>query len=110
MNFNKLTLTALFALSLTVAYSQDDLINKLKDNKTQTSKEAFGFKNTVNAEATAVKNQGSSGTCWSYSTNSFIESEMIRMGKKPVDIAEIFTARNVYVEKADYYIKMHGAI
>ena len=35
---------------------------------------------------------------------------MIRMGKKPVDIAEIYTARNVYIDKADNYVRMHGAV
>jgi bleomycin hydrolase len=105
---NKYTLTILFAFGLTATYAQDDLINKLKDNKT--SKEAFAFKTVVNAEATSIKNQGSSSTCWSYSANSFIESEMIRMGKKPVDIAEMFTVRNMYIDKAEAYVRMHGGM
>ena len=111
MNFNKYSLAILFALSLSTAVkAQDDLINKLKDNKTLTSKEAFGFKTVVNAEATAIKNQGSSSTCWSYSGNSYIESEMIRMGKKPIDIAEMFTVRNMYIDKAESYVRMHGGM
>jgi bleomycin hydrolase len=32
------------------------------------------------------------------------------MGKQPVDLAEIFTARNVYLDKADTYIRLHGGI
>src|SRR5690606_39114660 len=95
-------------LGVSYAVAQDDLINKVKDNKSQTSKEAFAFKTVVNAEATSVKNQGSSGTCWSYSTNSFIESEMKRMGKEPVDIAEIYTSRNMYIDKGEVYVRMHG--
>ena len=55
-----------------------------------------------------MKDQGSSGTCWSYAGASFLESEMIRMGKKPIDLAEIFTARNIYIEKAKQYVRMHG--
>ena len=90
--------------------AQDDLVKKLDANKSDSSKKKFVFTPLINVECTDVKNQGSSGTCWSYSTNSFLESEMIRMGKKPVDIAEIFTARNVYIDKADSYIRMHGAI
>ncbi len=107
---NKFTLTIFFALSLTTVNAQDDLIKKISDNKTLTSKEAFGFKTVVSAEATSVKNQGSSGTCWSYSANSFIESEMIRMGKKPVDIAEMYTVRNMYIDKAEVYVRMHGGL
>ena len=29
----------------------------------------------------AIRNQGSSGTCWCFSTTSFLESEAIRLGK-----------------------------
>jgi bleomycin hydrolase len=111
MNLTKYSLAILFAVSLSTAVkAQDDLINKLKDNKTFTSKEAFGFKTVVNAEATSIKNQGSSSTCWSYSGNSYIESEMIRMGKKPIDIAEMFTVRNMYIDKAESYVRMHGGM
>jgi bleomycin hydrolase len=92
------------------AFGQDDLVKKLETNKSDSSKKKFTFTEIINLEKTCVKNQGSSGTCWSYSTNSFLESEMIRMGKKPVDLAEIFTARCVYLEKADNYVKMHGSL
>jgi len=90
--------------------AQDDLVKKLDANKSDSSKRKFRFTPVLNLECTDVKNQGSSGTCWSYSTNSFLESEMIRMGKKPVDLAEIFTARNVYVDKADNYVRLHGGL
>jgi bleomycin hydrolase len=88
--------------------AQVDLINKVKDNKSENATEAFQFTPVVDLERTSVKNQGASGTCWSYCSNSFLESEMARMGKEPVDIAEMFTVRNVYEEKAERYIRMHG--
>src|SRR5205085_11987219 len=93
-----------------IAFAQDDLVKKLETNKSDSAKKKFTFTDGINLERTSVKNQGSSGTCWSYSTNSFLESEMIRMGKKPVDIAEIFTARCVYLEKADTYVRLHGGM
>ena len=105
----KLLLVIAATLPLMVQ-AQDDLVKKLDANKSDSAKKKFVFTPVINLETTSVKNQGSSGTCWSYSTNSFLESEMIRMGKKPVDIAEIFTARNVYIDKADNYIRMHGAV
>jgi len=91
-------------------FAQDNLVNSLKNNQSTDSKNSFTFTPVINAEATSVKNQKSSGTCWSYSTNSFLESEMIRMGKKPVDLADIFTARNAYIEKGINYVRMHGAL
>ncbi|MCR5861332.1 aminopeptidase [Flavobacterium sp. J372] len=90
--------------------AQDYLVNSLKNNQSANSKDAFKFTEVINIENTPVKNQGSSGTCWSYSANSFLESEMIRMGKQPVEISQIYTARNAYIEKGKNYVKMHGAI
>lgn len=101
----------LFAAALPLmVFAQDDLVKKLENNKSDSAKKKFVFTDIINLERTSVKNQGSSGTCWSYSTTSFLESEMTRMGKKPVDIAELYTARCVYIEKADYYVRMHGAL
>ncbi|WP_316842100.1 aminopeptidase C [Pedobacter gandavensis] len=91
-------------------FAQDNLVNALSNNHSTDSKNSFTFTPVINAEATDVKNQQSSGTCWSYSTNSFLESEMIKAGKKPVDLADIFTARNAYIEKGINYVRMHGAL
>ena len=46
-----------------------------------------GYKFTVVKEnpITPIKNQASSGTCWSYSSISFLESEAIKKGA-PKDI------------------------
>ncbi|MEJ2884480.1 aminopeptidase C [Pedobacter sp. GR22-6] len=97
-------------LGSTAVFAQDNLVNSLKNNASEDSKNSFTFTPVINVEATSVKNQKSSGTCWSYSTNSFLESEMIRMGKKPVDLADLFTARNAYIEKGINYVRMHGAL
>jgi len=91
-------------------FAQDYLVNSLKNNQSANSSGSFQFTEVVNIENTPVKNQGSSGTCWSYAANSFIESEMIRMGKQPVEISQIYTARNAYIEKGRNYVRMHGAI
>lgn len=88
--------------------AQDDLIKKLENNVSDSAKKKFEFKHKIDLEKTSVKNQGKSGTCWSYSTTSFLESEMLRMGKKPVDLSEIYTARCVYQERGDAFVRMHG--
>ncbi|MCD0486621.1 aminopeptidase [Pedobacter sp. MC2016-14] len=105
-----LLLAAGLFFSVGTSFAQDNLVNSLKDNQSADSKNKFVFTPVINTEATSVKNQKSSGTCWSYSTNSFLESEMIRMGKKPVDLADLYSARNVYVEKGINYVRMHGAL
>lgn len=101
---------ALLAGGLQTISAQDYLVNSLKNNQSANSKDSFVFKDVINIENTPVKNQGSSGTCWSYSANSFLESEMIRLGKQPVEISQIYTARNAYIEKGKNYVRMHGAI
>ncbi len=111
----KFTMKSLFAASIFLAgvngcFAQDILVNSLKLNASEKSKENFKFTEVINLGTTSVKLQGSSGTCWSYSTNSFLESEMIRLGKQPVELSQIFSARNVYVEKGKNYVRMHGAV
>ncbi|MXN93257.1 aminopeptidase [Flavobacterium sp. Sd200] len=101
--------SALLLGSLT-AFAQDNLVNSLNGNLSANSKDSFIFKDVLSLDNTSVKNQGSSGTCWSYSANSFLESEMIRMGKQPVELSQIYTARNAYIEKGKNYVRMHGAI
>lgn len=101
----------LAALALpTMLMAQDDLVKKIEGNKSDSAKKKFVFKEVLNVTNTSVKNQASSGTCWSYSTNSFLESEMIRAGKQPVELAQIYSARWVYMEKAEAYVRMHGAL
>ena len=97
-------LSVLFASS--AMFAQDELIKKVINNASISSQ--FVFNEVIDLEDTSIKNQGSAGTCWSYSGNSFLESEMIRMGKQPVDLAEIYTARFVYLEKARNYILFNG--
>ncbi|MDV6169194.1 C1 family peptidase [Flavobacterium sp. DG1-102-2] len=102
--------TALLLAGMQTGFAQDYLVNSLKNNQSANSASAFKFTDVINIENTPVKNQGSSGTCWSYSANSFVESEMIRMGKQPIEISQVYTARNAYIEKGKNYVRMHGAI
>ena len=70
----------------------------------------YQFTDIINLESTGVKNQGKSGTCWSYAMSSFLESEMAKNKKQPVDLAEIFIARHSYFDKAVNYVRMHGNV
>jgi bleomycin hydrolase len=58
--------------------------------------------------AGTVKYQGNTNTCWSFSTTSMIESGEIRNDQKDIDLSELFTARNLYIEKAKRYILSNG--
>jgi len=52
--------------------------------------------------------QGNTNTCWSYSTTSFLESEVYRLYKKEVKLSEMHTVYYEYIERAKEYVKMKG--
>ena len=60
--------------------------------------------------ATPVKNQASSGTCWAFSSISFLENELLKAGKGEHDLSEMWIVRWAYYEKAIKYVRMHGTI
>lgn len=69
----------------------------------------YKFTVVKSLDANAVQNQGQTGTCWSFSSMSFFESELIRMGKgKDFNFSEMYVARKAYPMKADNYVRMHG--
>lgn len=68
----------------------------------------YKFTTTHDCQCTSVKNQNKTGTCWSFSTISFLESELIRMGQEPVDISEMFIVRTIYKDKAQNYLLRQG--
>ena len=102
-------LTIAMLLLPAMAFAQVDLINKVAHSGGDAPPQ-FEFTTVYDIEATSVKNQARSGTCWSYSSTSFIESEMIRMGKDPIDISEMYTVRKTYQDKADRYVRLHGKL
>jgi bleomycin hydrolase len=68
----------------------------------------YSFKLEKKLEATPVKNQQNTGTCWSFSTTSFVESELMRLGQGTHDLSEMFTVRQIYLEKALNYMRRQG--
>jgi bleomycin hydrolase len=52
--------------------------------------------------------QGNTGTCWCFSTTSFLESEVKRINNKDVKISEMYTVYCEYIEKAKRFVKEHG--
>ncbi len=52
--------------------------------------------------------QGNTGTCWDFSTTSFLESEIYRQTGKKVKLSEMYTAYWEYVEKARGFVRSRG--
>jgi len=68
----------------------------------------YGFQIIEQIDVTPVKSQDRTGTCWSFATASFLESEMIRLGHEPQNLSEMFVVRNIYRDKAFNYVHRNG--
>jgi bleomycin hydrolase len=60
------------------------------------------------AWSSPTKSQGNTSTCWSFSTTSFYESEVLRQYGKKVEISDIYTVYCEYLEKARSFIEKRG--
>ncbi len=81
-----------------------------KSKKEDAKPEGYQFTIVKEVEVTPIKDQSRSGTCWSFSGNAMLESELLRMGKGEYDLSEMWIVRNTYIEKAIKYVRMHGTI
>ena len=55
----------------------------------QSEKEGYDFTVVKENPITSIKNQANSGTCWSFAGFSFLESELLKMGKGTHDLSEM---------------------
>jgi len=97
---NSLLVTLALILAITPLSAQ-------KNNKeTAVTPEGYKFTTVVSLPATPVKNQSATGTCWCFATTSFMESELLRLGKGEYDLSEMFVVRNTYKNRIrDNYLR-----
>ncbi len=74
------------------------------------SPEGYKFTDTKTVKTVPITNQYKSGTCWCFSTLSFIEEEILRAGGPEVKLSEMWIVRNIYFEKAVKYVRLHGSL
>jgi len=96
-----LAVVALTAVSASLSAQTQQKLNPKKD---------YVFTTVKEIPVTSVKNQASSGTCWCFSTISFLESEIMRNGYKgdDLDLSEMFVVSKAYQDKADKFIRLDG--
>lgn len=68
----------------------------------------YEFQTVKDLECLPVISQGITGTCWSFSTSSYLESEIIRLTGKKIDLSEMYQVRNTYLKKAENYVMRQG--
>ena len=98
----KIFLFLVSATPVVFAFAQDDVI------KTNPGAGRSNFSVVKQIPATPVKNQAATGTCWSFSTTSLVESQSLKNNLGEFDLSEMFTVRNIYMEKARNYILRQG--
>jgi bleomycin hydrolase len=96
----KIVLAIVAVAAITISVPAQDRTNK-KDSQIK-------FTAVKEAKCTSVKDQYHSGTCWVFSTQSFLESEFMRQGKGEVDLSEMWIVRAGYIEKAKRYMRLMG--
>ena len=72
--------------------------------------EGYKFTDIKRLPTTSVKSQDRAGTCWSWSTISFLESEIMRMGKDSLSLSPMYVVWNTYHAKGDKYVRMNGHV
>lgn len=108
----KLILLSALAIALPAGATGTDFMAPSDAKKKEVKAENPGFKFTdikINP-TTSVKNQNKTGTCWSFSGTSFLEEDIMRKGGPELDLSEMYTVRNCYIDKAKKYMRTHGNI
>ena len=100
-----LILSAAAALLPIVAAAQNKAVPAPKTSDYQ-------FTTVKEIPVTSMKNQYRSGTCWCFSTLSFLESEVIRAKNLKADaypdFSEMFIIRHSYHDRAIKYVRLNG--
>ncbi len=102
----KILSLALLALCLNTFAQKAPSPIKAKDYQFTTVKEL---------PITSIKNQYRSGTCWCFSTISFLESEIIKAKNLKdaslyPDFSEMFVVRKAYYDRAIKFVRMDGKL
>lgn len=98
------------SLSLTLLAASFISFSAVAKDKKDKKEEGYVITDVKTIPNTSIKNQHRSGTCWSFSGISFLESEMIRMGKEEVDLSEMFIVYHCYSDKAEKFVRLHGKL
>lgn len=98
----KVLLAHLLGVISIAAFAQPDV------DAAKNQQAALNFTVEKSIAATPVKNQAMTGTCWCFSSTSLIESQCLRKNLGEMDLSEMYTVRNIYIEKAKNYVLRQG--
>lgn len=102
----KFMIMGLFAAIAMMAQEVDTTV--LASLEDAVVEEGYVFTEVQTLPHTSVKDQNRSGTCWSYSGISFLESESMKLGYDSLNLSEMFIVRHNYAYKAERFVRTHG--
>ena len=70
--------------------------------------EGYKFTDKKVIKTVPITNQFRSGTCWCFSTLSFLEEEMLAVGGEEMTLSQMWVVRHAYFDKAVKYVRLHG--
>ena len=68
----------------------------------------FVFTTIKENKITSIKNQNRSSTCWSFAGLSFLEAELLRLGKGEQNFSQMFVVHHTMIDRAVNYVRLHG--
>lgn len=68
----------------------------------------YGLKSMKSVKSSPTKDLQRKGTCWSNAGTALLEAEMLRQGKKEINLSEIDFIHNAFLLKAELYIATNG--
>lgn len=70
--------------------------------------EGYQFTDKKVVKTVPITNQYRSGTCWCFSTLSFLEEDIIAFGGEEMTLSQMWIVRHAYFDKAIKYVRLHG--
>ena len=70
--------------------------------------EGYQFTDKKVVKTVPITNQYRSGTCWCFSTLSFLEEEVLAAGGEQMTLSQMWVVRHAYFDKAIKYVRLHG--
>ncbi|MFC2137471.1 aminopeptidase C [Bacteroidota bacterium] len=86
------------------------LFTAILQTSAEEKQKEYSFTEIKKLPISSIKNQYRTGTCWSFSVLSVLESEIMTKGFEEIDLSDMFIVRTAYSEKAIKYVRMHGSL
>lgn len=99
---NKLFFAAAAAMCALSGFAQEAA------DSAKTEAKGFVFTDVITIPSTSVKDQNKSGTCWSFAGTGFIEDAVRKFKGDSLDLSEMYTVRQCYIDKARRDVRLQG--